>query len=39
MSPKVSNQYKTNKRKELLEAAKRVFIQKGVYTSNNAGYY
>ncbi|OZV12072.1 TetR family transcriptional regulator [Tissierella sp. P1] len=29
MSPKVSNQYKTNKRKELLEAAKRVFIQKG----------
>ncbi|MCQ4923325.1 TetR family transcriptional regulator [Tissierella carlieri] len=29
MSPKVSNQYKINKRKELLEAAKRVFIQKG----------
>ncbi|WP_333638066.1 TetR family transcriptional regulator [Tissierella praeacuta] len=29
MSPKVSNQYKINKRKELLEAAKRVFIEKG----------
>lgn len=29
MSPKVSNQYKREKKKELLEAAKRVFIRKG----------
>jgi AcrR family transcriptional regulator len=29
MSPKVSNQYKMNKKQELLEAAKRVFIRKG----------
>lgn len=29
MSPKVSNQYKMNKKRELLEAAKRVFIRKG----------